>query len=275
MKKISLLFLLSYMVSALFAQHSDSTYNPYEVDLNKDYLKAFYYDSKAIAVAPFHWKKKQWMTTLGVTAIGTGLYFGADQQLKDWSQREKTETSDKISAVFEKFGNGRYPVFTTGAMYLTGAIFKEKKLKRVSLLILESYLITGISSQIAKFATSRHRPWSNSPYNRWEGPRINGAHASFFSGHSSTVFSFATVFAEEFKHKKWVPPLAYTIASLSALSRIHDNAHWASDVFIGSAVGYFMTKLIVKNHTKSSEKKLSISSALTPQSSQMQLQYRF
>ena len=65
----------------------------------------------------------------------------------------------------------------------------------------------------------------------------------------------------EYKNKKWIPPVVYSIAGLSALSRIHDNAHWASDVFLGSAVGYFFGKALVKYHT-CEDPKLSMSPAV-------------
>lgn len=47
------------------------------------------------------------------------------------------------------------------------------------------------------------------------------------------------------------------------MSRIHDNAHWASDVFIGSAVGYYFAKAIVKRHT-CEDTKLSFGPAVLP-----------
>jgi membrane-associated phospholipid phosphatase len=44
--------------------------------------------------------------------------------------------------------------------------------------------------------------------------------------------------------------LAYSIATLTALGRINSNAHWASDVFLGSAIGFFTAKAIVTLHKK-------------------------
>jgi len=40
----------------------------------------------------------------------------------------------------------------------------------------------------------------------------------------------------------FIPSLVYGIATLTAQSRVHDIAHWASNVFIGSAVGYFCSQ---------------------------------
>jgi membrane-associated phospholipid phosphatase len=64
------------------------------------------------------------------------------------------------------------------------------------------------------------------------------------------AFSVGAAIASEYHDIAWVPPLAYGIATLVALSRINDNDHWASDVFFGSAVGFFTAKAIVALHKK-------------------------
>ena len=224
-----------------------------KVGINEQYLKGYWTDTKAVFSSPAHWKKKDWLKASAFTAATVGLYLFVDQDLNDWTQEHKNTSSQNISHAFEIFGNGRYPVFTTAALYGIGAIIKRNKPKRVSMLILESYLITGVTAQVFKFLSSRERPWSDKPHDVWGGPTLKDPKASFFSGHASTVWAFATVFAMEYKDKKWVPPLAYSIATLSSLSRIHDKAHWASDVFVGSLVGYFMTKKIVE--TSNDEKR--------------------
>ena len=250
------LLLITLFLSFLNSKAQDSS--ACDVKLNGNYFASYWTDSKKLVSAPTKWKKKEWFTFGGVAATSTLLYFFVDQDLKDWSQKNITNESQDVADVVEKFGNGRYPVFTTAGLYLYGSILKKEKSKRVALLMLESYALTGIASQLAKFSSSRHRPWNDAKYNEWDGPRVKDVYASFFSGHSSTAFSFATILATEFKDKKWVAPTVYSIASLSAMSRVHDNAHWASDVFVGSAVGYFFGKALVKYHTCENPK-LSIS----------------
>lgn len=242
--------ILAFCVLKVVAQRDSSKYDPFTVKLNGDYLESFWHDSKSIAISPFHWSGKQWAQFGGVVTTAGGLYFLADANLKDWSQSNKTHTTEQISSVLEVVGNGKCPIFTAGALFIYSTIAKKPKAQRTALLILNSYLITGATAQFSKFMTSRHRPWSNAKFNEWDGPSLDGKHTSFFSGHSTTVWAFATVFAMEYKEKKWVVPIAYSIAGLSALSRIHDNAHWASDVFVGSAFGYFLTKTIVRNHQR-------------------------
>ncbi len=41
--------------------------------------------------------------------------------------------------------------------------------------------------------------------------------------------------------------MSYSLASLTGLSRIHDNRHWASDVFCGAMLGWGTAKLLSKS----------------------------
>lgn len=63
------------------------------------------------------------------------------------------------------------------------------------------------------------------------------------SGHTTTAFAVATVFADQYgEESKYIPVIAYGLATLTAWSRVYDNSHWASDVFIGAIVGHSQRK---------------------------------
>jgi membrane-associated phospholipid phosphatase len=57
------------------------------------------------------------------------------------------------------------------------------------------------------------------------------------------------VVANEYEEVPLVAPISYGIATLTGLSRINDNQHWASDVFLGAALGYFTSKTILRLHS--------------------------
>ena len=98
-----------------------------------------------------------------------------------------------------------------------------------------SLLINSIVTDQLKTSFQRYRPDSGDPYNTFDwrkGPKLN---KSFPSAHTSNAFTTATVFATQYKTIKWVPPVAYTLASLVGLSRI-------SDILAGAAVGFLSAK---------------------------------
>jgi membrane-associated phospholipid phosphatase len=57
------------------------------------------------------------------------------------------------------------------------------------------------------------------------------------------------VLASEYKEYPLVAYLSYGVATLTGLSRMNDDKHFASDVFLGAAIGYFTAKTIMKLHS--------------------------
>lgn len=224
------------------------TYDPAVVKPDWHYVRSYYYDTKAVLAAPFHWRKNDFIKLAVITGTAVGLY-AADQPIRDWSQENKTEFTNQLSKIVDPLGNGRYLWATSGMVFLGGQIFKNDKATRVGLLILESQLINGVIGQVVKVATSRKRPRDGGNFNEWEGPNLTPTF-SFPSGHAQTAFALMTVIALEYKHVKIIPPVAYTLATLTSLSRINEDAHWASDILVGAAMGYFISKTIVRQHAK-------------------------
>lgn len=67
---------------------------------------------------------------------------------------------------------------------------------------------------------------------------------SYPSGHTATAFACATLFHLEYGARSPLYSVGgFTIASLTGLSRVVNNRHWASDVLCGAAVGIFAAEL--------------------------------
>jgi membrane-associated phospholipid phosphatase len=97
---------------------------------------------------------------------------------------------------------------------------------------------------------------------------------SFPSGHGSSAFAIATVIASEYDNPV-VQTLSYGVAAITALDRIAHDAHWASDTFVGSAIGYFIGKAVVASHRGGSEGRLSLAPAMIDNDLGMILTYKF
>ena len=76
-------------------------------------------------------------------------------------------------------------------------------------------------------------------------PRPDGSsHNSFPSGHTATAFMIATMLHKEYGWKSpWFSFGAYTAASATALGRIMNDRHWASDILAGAVIGIAATQL--------------------------------
>lgn len=92
---------------------------------------------------------------------------------------------------------------------------------------IEATLLAEAFAEGLKIAVRRDRP-----------PETDGTQSntfSFPSGHATLTFACATVLQQHLGYKWGVP--TYTVASYVAMSRLHDNRHFASDVVFGAALG--------------------------------------
>jgi membrane-associated phospholipid phosphatase len=74
--------------------------------------------------------------------------------------------------------------------------------------------------------------------------RPDGTEHTFPSGHTATAFFGATVLAHEYRdtHPEYVIA-GYALATATGALRIANNKHWATDVFLGSAIGIASAEL--------------------------------
>ena len=223
-----------------------------ELKLDSNYWKGYITDTKSILGTPSNWKKVPAIISIGA------LLYNYDQDIQEWVQNNRNTTSNGIAKIVKPLGDGRYTLPPLGAFYLYGYLSENKKATRTALLSLESFVVSGIFVQITKLIGHRHRPNANDGYDVWDGPSLISNNKSFSSGHSQTAFSVATVIATEYSQSNIIPPIAYGLATLAALSRVNDNAHWASDAFIGSAIGYFTAKTILSLHDSKKDSSITI-----------------
>ncbi len=104
-----------------------------------------------------------------------------------------------------------------------------------------------IPNLVIKAITRRERPADVPAPEPFTGTFFNGGKSplkgsSFPSGHATAVFSVATVVAYRYRNHWWVPVAAYALATTIAASRITTMAHFPSDVFLGSAMGYAVAR---------------------------------
>jgi membrane-associated phospholipid phosphatase len=194
----------------------------------------------------------------GALAITGGLIW-SDQQtyqrLYGWKQTQPMIR--RLSPVITNLGDGRASVAIFGGFLAYSYLGHDKIALEAGKLGLESFLLSGIATQILKHTFGRERPsvasvnggrWNGAfiLLNRGSGKQGGYAHFDAFpSGHTSTVFAAATTLSEVYGDSPWVSYASYSVASVVAVSRVMERTHWLSDCFVGGMVGYFSAQLVV------------------------------
>jgi membrane-associated phospholipid phosphatase len=185
---------------------------------------------------PRSWGVAQYLEIGAIAGAGLALY-SQDDRIRDYLQRHRSPTRDRWAKNLQEFGGQIVPAAIVAGLYGAGEIVGDRRARRTALLAIESLIVSGVVNQGLKYATHRHRPDTGDRSN-WGGPSMSGTDLSFASGHTTAAFALATTIAEGYRDVAWVPPLAYGLAVATGLARLELHKHWASDVFVGAAIGY-------------------------------------
>jgi membrane-associated phospholipid phosphatase len=140
---------------------------------------------------------------------------------------------DAVNTAFapgKYFGDTPEQVAMSLGTYAFGRWRDEPKVAHLGMDLLQAQILSEILIEPLKFAVGRRRPDDSNSQ-------------SFPSGHASVTFAAATVIERHLGWRK--AALGYAIASYVAMSRIHDNRHYLSDVIFGAAVGTVAGRTVV------------------------------
>ncbi|MBT3584865.1 MAG: phosphatase PAP2 family protein [Halobacteriovoraceae bacterium] len=183
---------------------------------------------------------------LAIAAGAIVMLFPHDEAVRDFAAEHQSDLSERLAVAGEFWGSG-LGIYAAGGAYIVGLVIKNKKIQKTALFYGKAAIITGIVAQGLKRVFHRERPGDDNSSNNFSGPGLHGDDLSFPSGHTITSFTLATFIAETWGHKsKIIPVLAYGAATIGGLSRVHDEAHWLTDIIFGAIIGHLVTKAILK-----------------------------
>ncbi len=230
---------------------------------NPKFFNSFLKDGKQILIAPFHWDKKD-VANLTLATGATAFVMLYDEKLQSFVVRNQNKGLEKFGdLVIDPFGNGLYALPILGGIYLSALSSGNKYDKNMMLLSLEGFIFSAGLATGSKILAGRDRPVYSYP---WYAHNFNGplndfpADGSFVSRHTSVAFTLATILSRGYgQEKKWVPIVAYSLASMVALSRSYQQEHWASDVLGGAILGYVTGRFVFDlNYKRVCDSKVNI-----------------
>ena len=122
------------------------------------------------------------------------------------------------------------------ATYLVGRWNHNSRVTHLGMDEIEGTILALGIAEGLKEAVRRERPSPN------KGQLITGTGYSFPSGHATLTFEAATILQQHLGYRAGIP--TYLIASYVAMSRLHDNVHFASDVAFGAGLGILIGRSV-------------------------------
>jgi hypothetical protein len=194
---------------------------------------------------------KNWIPT-AIVVGGTALFIKEDPPLE--RKVRQTDIFSEYNKVLKSSVSGGLITVIPVGFYAISLLRHDSYGQGTALLAGEAVANDAILMIVLKAITRRARPSEfppNGAYNDTFFATHNsflGKGSSFPSGHAMMAFSVADVFAQRYRHHKWVPYVAYTLATAISFSRVTTGAHFPSDVFIGAATGFAISHFDVMRH---------------------------
>jgi membrane-associated phospholipid phosphatase len=204
----------------------------------KGFARKLVSDQKAIWSSPARIKASdaKWLVPLaGATAVLLANDNGISHKFDDRPSLQNA--SLKVSNV------GTYATWgVPGAFLAVGKLTGSERMTDTGKKGFEAALYSTIAMQAIKFITDRNRPYTGGNGGFWNGGN------SFPSGHSMEAWALAKVVSDEYSDKRLVKIGMYSFATAVSLSRLTSQRHYASDVLVGSAIGYLIGKFVMRHH---------------------------
>ena len=204
----------------------------------KGFVHQLMSDQKTIWTSPAHIKKSdaKWLVPL---VGGTAVLLKEDTAISDHFEGKTSlaNTSNKISNV------GLYSTWAVpGAFLAFGKLGGNEHMVDTGEKGFQAAIYSTVVMQALKALTNRTRPLDGG-----NGSFFNGG-SSFPSGHSMEAWALAKVISDEYPNKRFVKIGMYSFATAISLSRITSEHHYASDVLVGSALGYMIGNFVMRDH---------------------------
>src|SRR5260370_4498976 len=197
-------------------------------------------DQKEIWTSPFHMHAKDAKWWIGFGAI-TAALIATDHRTSTVLENSKGQVTwgNNLSNI----GTGYTLAPLIAGFYSFGVLRDDPKARETAILGGEALLDSLIVVEVLKPIAGRNRPDSQAE----KGHFFEGG-TSFPSGHAIEVWSLASLLSYEYGHTKFVPIIACSLAGVVSASRFAAQKHYASDIVVGGAMGWFIGPYLWNTH---------------------------
>lgn len=247
-------FVITISPTILFSQQDTAQTGAGEI-LKSD-GKTIYSDAKNIILSPLHFDGKEWIAT-GAVIGGVFVLMTTDQHTRDFAQRNQSDGAEKVLHIAGEYGVATYSVSLAGGLYVGGLAFDNNEIRETGLVLLEALGFAGAATTAGKMIFGRSRPFLEDGPHKFQPFQTRNEYLSLPSGDATVAFAASSALSERFDNV-YASIGLYSLATLTAFSRVYYDQHWLSDTFAGAAIGTFMGISVARLHEHKGEQSLHI-----------------
>ena len=202
----------------------------------KLFLSHLLQDQRSLWTSPWRVKPKDAAWLVPMAGITTGLIMTDRTSAHEMSRGNVSRAGTFSDAALAAYGGG------VVGFYLLGRAHGSPQAQETGLLATEAGINSLAIGEALRHAFQRERPTQDDG----KGHFFRSGGTSFYSGHATIAWSFASVIAHEYPG--WLSKtLAYGAATTVSLSRVKAEKHFPADVFVGALSGYLIGGQIYKS----------------------------
>jgi hypothetical protein len=200
-------------------------------------------DQKNFWTAPLHLTAHEWQWTLPIAFVGAGLLASDTTIEKHLSGNAVTNSraSNTSNAGLGAFAG------VAGGMFVFGHMTGNDEMRETGILSGEAGVDAFLDTEAFSYIFRRQRPTTDTG----KGLFFHGGD-SFPSNHAAISWAIASVIAHEYPGPV-TQMLAYGAAGAVSVARLEARKHFATDVLIGSALGWYIGRQVFRSHSHYSD----------------------
>ena len=215
-------------------------------------------ETVAFIKQPTNWRTEDYLK-LGLMAAGTFLVMQADQPIRTAVQKDQRYYYSVPIVGGRAWGELYSPITLFSLYAVLSSITGDNGTRKIAYEIVQASLYASAIAFLLKETIGRARPFTEEGRASYHPLTLfSDNYHSLPGGHTTVAVGLSTVLSRN-AGPTWLKIVAYLPAGLTAISRVYQDEHWASDDFLGAAVGYFVAEWVVNQHEQK-ENRIELSS---------------
>lgn len=195
---------------------------------------------------PYRWHPKDWIRTGLVIAL-TAAIIPFDQYISNVAQGHQSNYYVLPVILGRIYGSWYFNLAVIGTSVGYTIFSHNTKAEKIDIELLQAAAYSELITQSLKYSLGRSSPYINRGVFNFHPFKFQKGFESMPNGSSASAFALSTI---TYRHANsaFFKILAFVPAAFTLFSGIYQNTHWASDEFLGSAIGFGTGMWVVTLH---------------------------